>query len=101
MANCKKCKKEIPDGAMYCPWCGAPQKRNPKKKMYQRPDGLYQSVKVIGGKRVYFYGHTEKEVTDKMVAYTAREAAGPLFADVAADWREGAYRDLEYNTAPG
>ena len=65
MSSCKKCKKEIPDGAMYCPWCGAPQKRNPKKKMYQRPDGLYEQVKTIDGKRVAFRGKTEKEVLDK------------------------------------
>lgn len=101
MASCKKCKKEIPDGALYCPWCGAAQKRNPKKKMYQRPDGLFQAIKVIDGKRVYFYGRTEKEVTDKMVAYTARQEAGPPFADTAADWREEAYREIEYNTAKG
>ena len=30
MASCKKCKKEIPDGALYCQWCGAAQKKNPK-----------------------------------------------------------------------
>lgn len=101
MSSCKKCKKEIPDGALYCPWCGAAQKRNPKKKMYQRPDGLFQAIKVVDGKRVYFYGHTEKEVTDKMVAYTAEQEAGPYFEPVADEWREGVYRDLEYNTARG
>lgn len=101
MASCKKCKKETPDGALYCPWCGAPQKRSPKKKMYQRPDGLFEQVKTIDGKRVYFRGRTEKEVTDKMVAYTAQQEAGPLFADIAANWREEAYREIEYNTSKG
>lgn len=101
MASCKKCKKEIPDGAMYCPWCGAPQKRSPKKRMYQRPDGLFEQVKTINGKRIYFRGKTEKEVTDKMVAYTAQQEAGPLFESVADEWRERVYRDLEYNTARG
>lgn len=42
MVACKKCKKEIPEGTLYCPWCGSPQKRNKKKKMYQRPDGLFE-----------------------------------------------------------
>lgn len=42
MVACKKCKREIPEGALYCPWCGSPQKRNRKKKMYQRPDGLFE-----------------------------------------------------------
>lgn len=69
MAACKKCKKEIPEGALYCPWCGSPQKRNKKKKMYQRPDGLFEQVKLIDGKRVYFRGKTEKEVIDKMISY--------------------------------
>ena len=64
MASCKKCKKEIPDGALYCQWCGAAQKKNPKKKMYQRPDGLFEQSKVIDGKRVVFRGKTEKEVAD-------------------------------------
>ena len=101
MQKCKKCKKEIPDGALYCPWCGAAQKRNPKKKMYQRPDGLYQTTKVIGGKRVYFYGKTEKEVTDKMVAYTARQETGPAFREVAEDWRASSEALLEYNAWRG
>ena len=66
--------------------------------MYQRPDGLYQTTKVIGGKRVYFYGKTEKEVTDKMVAYTARQETGPAFREVAEDWRASSEALLEYNT---
>ena len=83
MTICKKCKKEIPEGALYCPWCGSPQKRNKKKKMYQRPDGLFEQVKLIDGKRVYFRGKTEKEVTDKMLAYQEEKERGPLFRDVA------------------
>lgn len=101
MSSCKKCKKEIPDGALYYPWCGAAQKRNPKKKMYQRPDGLFKQSKIIDGKRVVFRGKTEKEVTDKMVAYTAQQEAGPAFREIAEDWREEAYREIEYNTAKG
>lgn len=33
--NCLKCKKEIPDGAIFCPWCGrkqTPEPRKPKKR---------------------------------------------------------------------
>lgn len=99
--NCKKCKKEIPDGAFYCPWCGAPQKRNPKKKMYQRPDGLYEQIKTINGKRIAFRGKTEKEVTDKMLEYQKKEESGPRFKEVAENWKEAAYADIEYNTAKG
>lgn len=76
-------------------------KEKPKKKMYQRPDGLFEQSKIIDGKRVVFRGKTEKEVTDKMVAYTAQQEAGPAFREVAEDWREEAYREIEYNTAKG
>ena len=99
--KCKKCKKEIPDNALYCQWCGAAQKRNPKKKMYQRPDGFFETTKTINGKKVHFYGKTEKEVTDKMIAYQEEEEAGPLFKVVAEDWRDYAYEEVEYNTAKG
>ncbi len=99
--KCKKCKKEIPDNALYCQWCGAAQKRNPKKKMYQRPDGLFEQVKVVNGKRIHFYGKTEKEVTDKMIAYQAKEEAGLTFREVAEDWRGSSESVLEYNTWRG
>lgn len=98
MPNCKKCKKEIPDGALYCPWCGAAQRKNPKKKMYQRPDGLYEQVKTINGKRVYFRGKTEKEVADKMVAYQEQQDKGPLFVAVAESCQEAHYKTIAHQT---
>lgn len=30
--NCKKCKKEIPEGAIWCCWCGRKQFKEPSKK---------------------------------------------------------------------
>lgn len=35
---CKKCKKEMPAGAFFCPWCGADQK-GPARKKRTRPNG--------------------------------------------------------------
>lgn len=32
MPACKKCKKEIPDGAVFCPWCGMKQERQASVK---------------------------------------------------------------------
>ncbi len=41
-----------------------------RRKIYQRPDGLYEEKKVtINGKRVAFRGKTEREIVQKMVAY--------------------------------
>ena len=96
---CKKCKKEIPEGSLYCNYCGAPQKRDKKKKMYQRPDGLYEIHKTIRGKRVYFRGKTEKEVLDKMLAYTQKEEEGRCFREIASAWWDSL--NVAYNTEKG
>lgn len=101
MPNCKKCKKEIPEGSLYCNHCGAPQQRNKKKKMYQRPDGLFEQIKTINGKRVAFRGKTEKEVTDKMIQYQEEQEKGPLFREVAEKWWYNTVEEVEYNTAKG
>lgn len=98
---CKKCKKEIPEGSLYCNHCGAPQKRDKKKKMYQRPDGLYEIHKTIRGKRVYFRGKTEKEVLDKMLAYTQKEESGPTFKEVSERWEIEYLPKLAWNTQRG
>lgn len=47
--------------------------------MYRRPDGLYEKVITVGGKRVYFRGKTEKEVERKMLEYNERRETGEPF----------------------
>lgn len=37
MPDCKKCKKSIPDGALFCPWCGMRQER--QKGVKKRGNG--------------------------------------------------------------
>jgi len=96
--KCKKCKENIPDKSLYCMYCGAAQKRDKKKKMYQRPDGLYETIKVINGKRVAFRGKTESEVYDKMIGYKETEEKGRTFKEVAEEWKEKFFKDIEHNT---
>lgn len=43
MNYCIKCKKEIPDGAPYCPWCGKQQQQKAVKR--QRGNGLGTAFK--------------------------------------------------------
>ena len=98
---CKKCKKEIPEGSSYCNWCGAPQKRDQKKKLYQRPDGLFEKSMTINGKRVVFRGRTEKEINQKMLEYQEQKERGELFSVIAEQWREEHFETLSPNTLKG
>lgn len=44
-----RCKKEIPDGSMFCPWCGRKQVHQARKK-HRRANGS-GAVYKVGGKR--------------------------------------------------
>lgn len=57
-----------------------------KKKMYQRPDGLYELSRIINGKRKVFRGHSPREVEQKMIAYREEEDKGPFFERAADAW---------------
>lgn len=96
---CKKCKKELQDDWLYCPWCGSGAKKGPKKKMYQRPDGLYEKKLILNGKRVIFRAKTEKEVMQKIAAYTGEAERGKTKPfKVYAEELERSWDELAYNT---
>lgn len=96
--NCKKCKKEIPAESIYCMWCGVAQKRDKKKPMYQRPDGLFEKSMQLDGKRVTFRGKTEKEVIKKIAAFDGVKAKGRAFPVVAEEWRGEAWERISPNS---
>jgi len=96
--NCKKCKKEIPPESIYCMWCGAPQKKDKRKHLYQRPDGLFEKTKTIDGKRVVFRGKTEDEVYRKIATY---KPAVSDFKTIAEAWHEEHWKTISYNTTSG
>ena len=98
---CKKCKKEIPEKSLYCMWCGAAQKRDKKKTMYQRPDGLFEKVIVIDGKRQAFRGKTEADVFKKLAEFQGKKEKGALFNDVAGQWKEIHWEQITPNTKKG
>lgn len=37
--NCRKCKKELPDGAPYCCWCGVKQDAPPRRRRRSNGEG--------------------------------------------------------------
>lgn len=54
---CKKCSKEIPDGSVYCNWCGTKQEKKPKSRRANSegtvyPRGSTWTARVILG---YYY----------------------------------------------
>lgn len=48
--NCIKCKKELPDGSLYCPWCGKKQSAE-KRKALKRANGTGTVYKLSGRRR--------------------------------------------------
>lgn len=55
MEKCRKCRAELPDGAKFCPTCGAKQgmQRKPKSRgngtgsVYKLPNGTWIAVKIL------------------------------------------------------
>lgn len=47
--QCVKCKKDIPEGAIFCPWCGKEQQ--PKKKYKKRANGTGSITKLSGNRK--------------------------------------------------
>lgn len=71
------------------------------KKMYQRPDGLYEKKITLDGRRVVFRAKTQREVMQKIAAYQARVESGPTFAEVAEEWWAYKEHRLSPNTVSG
>ena len=51
------------------------------------------------GKRKYFYGTTEREITKKVMEYTAKVERGRPFKEVAEEWWKAASPNLAHQTA--
>lgn len=71
-------------------------------KLKKRTNGLYQvSVMVDEGgerKRKVFYGHTQQEAKEKMMAYKESQAAGRMFEVVANEWHDKHWEEIRAGT---
>lgn len=73
--------------------------------MKKRKDGRYQRLFTINGKRICFYSSedTEKkamrDIEKQMLRYKEKEECGKLFEEVAEEWEEEHFRNIEYTTS--
>lgn len=72
-------------------------------KLKKRPDGRY--VKTMTdprtGKRVYFYGETEREINRKIMEFSGRAQRGRTFQEVSDEWWEDAEPKLAMQSIRG
>ena len=64
-------------------------------KLKKRADGrLVKTVTAANGKRLFFYGKTEREINRKILEYQEKEEKGKTFLEVSDDWWEEAAERL-------
>lgn len=81
MEKCRKCRVELPDGAKFCPACGAKQdiQRKPKSRgngtgsVYKLPNGTWIAVKVLR-REIDEQGKSHRVTVSKSGFKTKKEA---------------------------
>lgn len=66
-----------------------------KEKYYKRPDGLFEAIRTVNGKRKAFRGRTCREVDRKILEYRDEAEKGWTFTKAADNW----YREIETEVA--
>lgn len=74
-----------------------------KSKYHRRADGLLETTRTDKrtGKRIHFYGHTDREIDDQIMEYTSQQERGRLFKEVAKEWKDQHFPTLAHNTLRG
>ena len=103
---CNKCKKDIPDGSIYCMYCGRKQTIAPRKQS-RRPRGTGSVVKYGGGRRKPWIARydgimvgsfeTKAEAVSalqKVVDNPISEYYNYTVADLYALWSKDHFKDL-------
>ena len=106
MSSCKKCGKEVPEGASFCPWCGKAQQPQ-KRKHRKRPDGMGSVYKLAGNRarpwaaksRGVFIGTfaTSAEASEALARLVDRpvsEKYNWTFAEVFGAWKVEHYKEI-------
>ena len=75
----------------------------PRQKLKPRKDGRYQKAITDPrtGKKIYFYGATEREINKKILEYKEKIENGRTFGELADIWWEETYDTLAPQTLKG
>lgn len=70
------------------------------KKYHRRSDGLLETTRTDRrtGKRVHFYGRSERELNEKIMAFQGAGGRDRRFADIAEEWKKDHFDTLALNT---
>lgn len=66
--------------------------------MKKRKDGRYEKSIVVNNKRKTFYGNTQREVLEKIIAYEEKKENGRTFREVAEQWEEEHEKKVEISS---
>lgn len=105
---CVRCEKELPQGAVWCPWCGKKQiVTSAPRKRRKRANGTGTIFKLSGNRRrpwaaqkggVYIgYYPTEKaaqEALERLVDVAPSNRYNMTFAQVYESWKAEHFRDI-------
>lgn len=107
--QCKKCKKTIEDGSLFCNFCGRKQASEPRKEL-KKPNGYGSVIKlggrrkkpwavrvtdnIIDGKQFYRYISYHETKTEALKALAAEQIhptppkAGITFGELFEEWKD-------------
>lgn len=104
--ECIKCKKDIPDGSVFCCWCGK-QQQTPQRKALKRANGTGTVYKLQGrrtrpwvaakGKTIIGYYDKKTAALDALARLQGRsidEIYNWTFKQVYKAWKDEHFRDI-------
>ena len=104
--SCVKCKKELPAGSVWCPWCGKKQASAPRKRS-KRPHGT-GTVYSLSGRRnrpwmavrdgvTVGYYETKKEALEGLERVSGKKLTdryNMTFKEVYEGWKEEHFQEI-------
>lgn len=76
-------------------------KKKKGAEFYLRPDGIYEKIMVLNGKRVAFRSKDPDKIYEKIALYKESVEKGRAFGEVADEWKKEHFPTLTHNTQMG